>query len=52
MVQLFTIPDKSVKTKLSMDTILGECGAEVFDYMDPSVNYVKWGGDISPLLSR
>ena len=47
-VPLFTIPDNSVKTRLLVDIILGECGAEV----DPSANYVGWGSDISPSVFR
>ena len=40
MVPLFTILDKSVKTKLLVDAILGECGAEIVDYMEPSANSI------------
>ena len=40
MVPIFSIPDKSVKTKLLVDAIRGECGAEVVDLTDPKTNYV------------
>ena len=38
MVPLFTIPDKLVKIKISVDAIWGECGTKVLDCTDPCKN--------------
>ena len=52
LVPIFTIPDMSVKTRLLVGAILGECGTEVIDNKVFSVAYMGRGSEVSCLVFR
>ena len=47
-----SISDATVKFKLSVDGILGEYGAVVFNKKDPEVAFTGWGSETSKAIFK